>query len=84
MVANKSFVRCQKPLPQHWANHAIGRSGVHLGSIVSLWNSQTNGKGPEIRAELDMHGPRAKLEFAALEKQKDSVERALGFPLNLA
>src|ERR1051325_969130 len=30
MEAKKSFVRCQKPLPQHWANYAIGRSGVHL------------------------------------------------------
>lgn len=81
MEAKGSFVRCQKPFPQHWSNHAIGRSGVHLTSIVSLWNSETGVKGPEIRAELYMDGPNAKQEFAALEKQKDDIEKALGFPL---
>lgn len=81
MEAEGSFVRCQKPLPQHWSNHAIGRSGVHLASIVSLWNSETGVKGPEIRAELYLHGPSAKQEFAALEKQSEKIENALGFPL---
>jgi hypothetical protein len=81
METRGSFVRCQKPLPQHWTNHAIGRSGVHLTSIVSIWNSETNARGPEIRTELYMDGPNAKQEFAALEKQKESIEKALGFPL---
>jgi hypothetical protein len=81
MESKGSFIRCQKPLPQHWTNHAIGRSGVHLSSIVSIWNSQTNAKGPEIRAELYIDGPQAKQEFTALQKQKDSIEAALGFPL---
>ena len=82
MEAKGSFVRCQKPLPQHWTNYAIGRSGVHLDSIISLWNSETGLKGPEIRAELYLNGPNAKLEFALLEKQKESIEMALGFSLN--
>jgi hypothetical protein len=81
METRGSFVRCQKPLPQHWTNHAIGRSGVHLTSIVSIWNSETNARGPEIRTELYMDGPNAKQEFAALEKQKESIEKSLGFPL---
>jgi len=81
METKSSFVRCQKPLPQHWTNHAIGRSGVHLGSIVSTWNSETGTKGSEIRVELYMDGPNAKPEFAALELQRESLERALGFPL---
>lgn len=76
-----SFVRCQKPLPQHWTNHAIGRSGVHLASVVSSWNSVTDTKGAEIRVELYMDGPDAKREFAALERQKDGLEKGLGFPL---
>jgi hypothetical protein len=76
-----SYIRCQKPLPQHWTNHAIGRSGMHLTSIVSAWNSETNAKGSEIRAELYMDGQSAKDEFAALEKQKDSIEKSLGFSL---
>lgn len=81
MEAEKSIVRCQKPLPQHWTNHAIGRSGVHLCSIVSTWNSVTNTKGAEIRVELYMNGPNAKHEFAALERQRAALEKALGFPL---
>lgn len=81
MEEQGSFVRCQKPLPQHWTNHAIGRTGVHLGSIVSLWNSKTGVKGPEIRVELYLDGPDAKQEFAALELRKAEIETALGFPL---
>jgi hypothetical protein len=81
MEARGSFVRCQKPSPQHWMNHAIGRSGVHLDSIISLWSSETGLKGPEIRAELYLDGPNAKQEFAILEKQREGIETALGFPL---
>jgi hypothetical protein len=81
MEAKKSFVRCQKPLPQHWTNHAIGRSGVHLASIVSSWDSETQRKGSEIRAELYLNGPTAKQDFAALEKQKETIEKELGFTL---
>jgi hypothetical protein len=81
MESKGSFVRCQKPGPQHWTNHAIGRSGVHLSSIVSLWNSETNVKGPEIRADLYLDGPNSKQEFAALEKKKQAIEEALGCSL---
>jgi hypothetical protein len=81
MESSRSFLRCQKPAPQNWTNHAIGRSGAHLSSVTSLWNSETNLKGPEIRAELYLDGPSAKQEFAALEKMKDSLEKSLGFPL---
>lgn len=81
MEAKGSFVRCQKPLPQHWMTHAIGRSGVHLNSVISTWNSETEAKESEIRAELYLNGPNAKHEFAALEQQKDGLEKSLGFPL---
>jgi len=81
MEERGSFVRCQKPSPQHWMNHAIGRSGMHLASIVSSWNSETNNRTPEIRVELYIHGPNAKEEFAVLENQKIDIEKALGFTL---
>lgn len=81
MESKKSPVRCQKPSGHHWMTHPIGRSGFHLDSIVSLWNSETGVKGPEIRAELYMDGPHAKQDFAALGKQKEGLERALGFAL---
>jgi hypothetical protein len=81
MESEGSFVRCQKPSPHHWTNYAIGRSGVHLDSVISIWNSETGLKGPEIRAGLYLDGPNAKQEFAVLEKQKESIETALGFTL---
>lgn len=81
MEASKTPVRCQKPHPQHWTVHAIGRAGVHLTSIISSWNSATNSNDPEIRAELYFDGPNSKQEFAALMAQRQQVEKALGFPL---
>jgi hypothetical protein len=81
MEAKGSIVKCQKPSPHYWMNHAIGRSGVHLVSIVSIWNSETGNKGLEIRAELYLNGPDAKQEFAALEKQTAEIEKKLGFSL---
>jgi hypothetical protein len=81
MESKNSFVRCQNPSPRLWANYAIGRAGIHLSSIISIWNSETNNRTPEIRSELYLKGPNAKLRFAALEKQKDTIEKALGFSL---
>lgn len=81
MEERHSPVKCQKPFPQHWTSHAIGRSGAHLNSIVSMWNSETNTKGPEIRAELILDGPKSKEEFQSLQAQKDGIEKALGFAL---
>jgi len=81
METQGSFIQCQKPLPQHWTNYAIGRSGIHLDSIISLWNSETGLKGPEIRAELYLDGPNAKQEFTELEKHKEDIEKELGFKL---
>jgi hypothetical protein len=81
MEAKGSFVGCQSPSPKHWMTHALGRSGIHLTSIVSIWNSETDSRGPEIRAELYLSGPNAKQEFAALEKRHQTIEAALGFPL---
>lgn len=30
----KSFIRCQKPSPQHWMSHSIGRTGFNLNSVA--------------------------------------------------
>ena len=81
MEEKESFVRCQKASPQHWLNHSIGRSGFHLASILSMWNSVTEKKGAEIRSELYVTGASAKADFVALESQKSDIEKALGFPL---
>jgi len=81
MEEKGSFVRCQKPYPQHWMNHALGRAGLHLTSIISTWNSEANASGQEIRAELYLNGITAKQDFAELEKRKPEIEQGLGFSL---
>lgn len=76
-----SLIKSQKPFPQTWMNHSIGRSGIFLASIISSWNSENGMKSPEVRAELTLNGPKAKDEFAVLEGQKEEIERELGFSL---
>ncbi len=78
MEKEGSFVGCQKPLPQHWTNHAIGRSGAHLCSVISGSN---NSKAAEIRVELCLVAPTAKQEFFVLEGRKAQIEQALGLSL---
>ena len=81
MITDGSVVSCQKPSPQHWIKHSIGRSGVHLTSVISTSNSDANDKHPEIRTGLYLEGPNAKQEFAALERRREEIEAAVGFPL---
>lgn len=80
-MEENSRIRCQKVYPQHWMNHPIGRSGFHMTSVASTFNSESRDGGPEIRAELTMIGDEAKERFAALELRKDEIERAIGCPL---
>ena len=79
METKRSFVRCQKPSPCNWTNHPLGKSGIHLTSIISTWDSETNSSDPEIRAEVYMNGVNAKQQFAILHSQKDLIEAQLGF-----
>jgi hypothetical protein len=74
----KSVIRCQKPFPQNWMNHAIGRAGIHLTSVASGWNSETETWDPEIRTELVMDDQHAKTYFALLNVQKEEIEREFG------
>jgi hypothetical protein len=80
-MEENSRIRCQKPYPQHWMYHSIGTSRAVLVSVISSSNSETGGKGPEMRVELETHGQYAKQTFAALERRKTEVERACGVPL---
>jgi hypothetical protein len=80
MEAN-SEIRCQKPGPQHWMNHSIGKSGFHMSSIASMWNSDSNSNDPEIRVELTLDGKNSKQQYAILEKGRLEIEGAIGFPL---
>lgn len=77
----ESTIKCTKPLPQHWMNISIGRSGFNLSAVASLWNTVTDTKKPEIRAELVIHSGAAKSDFAAIAAKKAFIESELGFPL---
>ena len=79
MTDSKSKVKCQKPMPQHWMNHSIGRSGFHMSSIFSGYDSETNKYGGEIRVELVVID--AQKYYGYIEAQKDVFEKELGFPL---
>jgi hypothetical protein len=81
MEEKKSFIRCQRPVPRYWTNYALGKSGIHLTSIISTWDLETTSSDPEIRAEVYMAGPKAKQRFAELQSQKEAIEDALGFNL---
>lgn len=80
-MEENSSVTCQKPYPQHWMNHSIGRSGFHLASITSLWNSDTDKKEPEIRVELVLDNKHSKSYFDSLIKRRDEIEKAIGTAL---
>lgn len=64
----------KKPQPQAWMSFPIGRSGFTLNSVMIRPKRQ-------IRAELYISGSRAKAFLALLQRQKEMVERELGYPL---
>lgn len=64
-----------KPLPQHWMNLAIGRSGFGLAAIASTYNQETSTyDGGELRAEIEIHGPEASDYFGLLEGERQDIE----------
>lgn len=80
-METNSDIRCPKPRPQAWMNHAIGRTDFHLTSIASTFDSESNSYGGELRVELVLDGPTAKPAFQLLEAQKLSIEQSTGVPL---
>lgn len=66
---NKVTFKVQKPLPQHWTNVAIGKSGFHLSLIV---NSSKN----EIRIDFEIHSPNAKRDFDTLKSQYEEDSKS--------
>lgn len=80
-MEKNSHIRCQKPSPQHWMYHSIGRSGILLTSIASLWDSESKTQNPELRVELTLAGKNAKQHFAALDANRDQIEKGIGCPL---
>jgi hypothetical protein len=77
-MANNSKIRCQKPRPQSWMNHSIGRYGCHLASVASTWDSAASREGGELRVELVLDDENSKPYFAQLESQQKEIEGQLG------
>jgi hypothetical protein len=79
---SRSPVKPTKPLPQHWMNFAVGRSGFRLAAIASLYDSERETfDANELRAEMLVDTPNSKEAFALLLAQKESIQREMGEPL---
>ncbi len=62
--SNDTFIKCQKPPPQHWTNFALGRSNFNISAICSVRDNF-------IRIDVNIGGPDAKDIF---HKLKSSYE----------
>lgn len=75
-------IKPTKPLPQHWMNLAIGRTGFGLSAIASLWNSEREHyDSNEVRAEFGITNSDSDAYFSLLEAEKDEIHRELGYDL---
>ena len=74
-----SNIKTTKPLPQHWMNIAIGRSGIKLAAIASFWDSVAESfSSHELRVELVLFDNNSKVYFEQLESVKEEIEKEIG------
>ena len=71
---NNINIRPQKPLPQHWTNFSIGRSGMNLAATV-------NSIEQRIGLELYLSNSDSKEQFKQLELNKAEVEKNINAKL---
>jgi len=69
-----TVLRSQKPLPQHWTNLAIGRSGFWMAAVASIEKQRI---GAEVNIQPKDINPKS--AFASLLADKDEIEQKLGF-----
>lgn len=74
LIAKGSALRTQKPLPQHWTNIALGRSGITLCAGI---NSRENRVGMEVYIDHS----NSKGMFKQLQAQQAEIDEALGVKL---
>lgn len=63
--ASKTSIKCQKPLPQHWSNFAIGRANFWLSATVGVRDNF-------LRIEFLIDGPNSKNNFHTLKNKYES------------
>jgi len=75
MEESKSFVRCQKPFPQHWTNFAIGRADFYICARM-------NTRGEELGVHLVITGDNREGYYNLLEKKyKSKIEQQMNMKL---
>jgi hypothetical protein len=75
VAQKKSHLRVQKPLPQHWTNIAIGKTGFYM-------SAQVNTKEKQLGVALILDTALAKVQFKQLEAQKAEIEAEAGTALD--
>lgn len=74
LQAKGSTLRTQKPLPQHWTNIALGRSGIHLAATV-------NSRESRVGMEVYINHENSKSMFKQLQAHQVEIDTALGAKL---
>jgi Domain of unknown function (DUF4268) len=74
LQAKGSTLRTQKPLPQHWTNIALGRSGIHLAATV-------NSRESRVGMEVYINHENSKSMFKQLQAHQVEIDTALGAQL---
>ena len=70
LIEEKSKIRPQKAHPQHWADYAVGRSGVWFCATV-------NSAKKYVSLELSLRGPSAKPWYDELLAQKAKIDELI-------
>lgn len=83
VLSNAKIIKSTKPLPQHWMNIAIGKTGFKLNAIASLYDSESESyEKNEIRAEFEINDKvYAKKYYQTLLNEKAAIEAEVGEPL---
>lgn len=74
LLSKKGSIKPPKPMPQHWMNFAVGRSGFYLYAYVDT-RKLLMGIG------LAISPPDSKAHFHLLARDKDTIEKEIGEPL---
>ncbi len=72
-LQSHDLIRPQKPYPQHWTNFSIGRSGMH---VTTLMHSKAQWMGIELYISDKQN---AQAFFYELSQSKEEIETELGY-----
>lgn len=71
-------IKPTKPHPQPWMDIALGKTGVYLTAVASLYDSENQTyDSHEIRAEVSLSDKYAKAYFEQLERDRERIEEEL-------